>query len=103
MAIHRAAYLASPSVDHFGRTMLVTFNKSLVAYLGQYGDDALKHVDVRNYHWFARGYLNRRGQMRFNAICSPDQRRSLIERAVAAVAARHDGHPLFKSSASFLS
>ena len=29
----------------------------------------LQNVDVRNYHHFARGYLDSRGRMSYNAIC----------------------------------
>jgi DNA helicase IV len=37
LALHRAAYLANPATDHAGRTLLVTFNKCLVAYLQALG------------------------------------------------------------------
>ena len=33
LAILRAAFLADPSTDHFGPTLLVTFNRTLVTYL----------------------------------------------------------------------
>jgi RecA/RadA recombinase len=39
LALHRAAYLANPATDHAGRTLLVTFNKCLVAYLQALGGD----------------------------------------------------------------
>lgn len=71
LAIHRAAYLANPQTDHGGRTLLVTFNKCLVAYLRSLGA-GLGLVEVRNYHHFARGYLNSRGKMSWNAIADSD-------------------------------
>ncbi|MEA2602287.1 MAG: hypothetical protein QOF89_3279 [Acidobacteriota bacterium] len=37
LAIHRAIYLANPATDHGGRTLLVTFNRCLVAYLEAIG------------------------------------------------------------------
>ncbi len=59
LAIHRAVYLANPATEHGGRTLLVTFNRCLVAYL-----EALRgklgQIEVRNYHKFARGYLAHR-------------------------------------------
>ena len=33
LAIHRALFLAHPNTDHCGRTLLVTFNQTLVKYL----------------------------------------------------------------------
>ena len=33
MAVHRTLYLANPKTDHHGRTLLLTFNRCLVAYL----------------------------------------------------------------------
>ena len=33
LAILRSAYLSDPSTDHHGKTLLVTFNRALVAYL----------------------------------------------------------------------
>ena len=32
LAILRAAYLSDPSTDHYGKTLLITFTRSLVAY-----------------------------------------------------------------------
>jgi superfamily I DNA/RNA helicase len=51
---------------------------------------------VENYHTFARGYLNARGKMPTNGICSDlDHRESLIRSAVREVANRYEKHPLF--------
>jgi superfamily I DNA/RNA helicase len=63
LALHRAAWLATLS-QHRGRTLLVTFNKTLVYYLRALGSSALANVDVENYHAFARGYLSSRGQLK---------------------------------------
>ncbi len=57
LAILRSAYLADPQTDHHGKTLLVTFNRALVAYLKHLQDRKLAHVVVENYHTFARGYL----------------------------------------------
>lgn len=46
------------------KVLLVTFNKSLVTYLNSISDNNLYKVDVRNYHWFARGYLDYRGMIK---------------------------------------
>lgn len=84
LALHRAAYLANPATDHGGRTLLVTFNKCLVAYLQALGG-RLGKVDVRNYHHFARGYLASRGKMERNAIASPDLAATFGQQAIDAV------------------
>lgn len=86
LAIHRAAFLADSDTDHGGRTLLVTFNKCLVAYLQALGA-GLGQVDVRNYHHFARGYLNRRGKMSWNAIADGDVAQAFVQSAVDAVKA----------------
>ena len=81
LAIHRAAYLASRAVDHGGATLLLTFNRSLVAYLkGVSG--GIENVDVRNYHKFARGYLKTRGKMGYGWICDPGEKEAMCRQAV---------------------
>jgi len=67
LAIHRAAYLAKRTRTS-QKVLLVTFNKSLVTYLKAIGEDSLTKVDVRNYHWFARGYLGHIGMLGYNDI-----------------------------------
>src|SRR2546426_10224386 len=62
LAILRAAYLSDERTAHHGRTLLLTFNKTLVSYLRHIGAAELKHVVVENYHKFARGYLHSRGK-----------------------------------------
>ena len=37
LAILRALYLADPATDHFGPTLLVTFNRCLVTYMKHLG------------------------------------------------------------------
>lgn len=82
LAIYRSIYLANPDTDHHGRTLLVTFNRCLVAYLESLAGFP-HNVDVRNYHRFARGYLDSVGKMSHNCICGPDQMKVLCSQAVA--------------------
>jgi superfamily I DNA/RNA helicase len=96
MGIHRAAFVADERGDHGGRTLLVTFNKTLVTYLEHLRPPELRNVDVRNYHHFARGYLAQRGLMSYNGICDNDQRDLLIAQAIQSVAARRNGETLFR-------
>lgn len=96
MAIHRAAYVADPRTDHGGRTLLVTFNRALVTYLKHLRPPELRHVDVRTYHHFARGYLQSRGRMSYNAICDNNVRETIISEAIAAVGTRLNGDPLLR-------
>jgi superfamily I DNA/RNA helicase len=87
MAMLRALMLADPRTEHAGRTLLVTFNKSLLAFLKHVIPDGTVDLDVRNYHRFARGYLNARGAMRPNSIVDPYSRAELISRALEIVRA----------------
>jgi superfamily I DNA/RNA helicase len=84
------------AATHGGRTLLVTFNKTLVTYLEHLRPPELRNVDVRNYHHFARGYLAQRGLMSYNAICDNEQRDLLIAQAMQSVAARRNGEALFR-------
>jgi superfamily I DNA/RNA helicase len=88
MAIHRAANLANPLGSNSGRVLLVTYNRTLVAYLNYWRPAALANVTIENYHAFALGYLNSVGKMGPSSICKEPQRRELVERAVATVAGR---------------
>ena len=81
LAIHRAAYLADPAFDHGGAALLLTFNKSLVTYLNGVSR-GIDHVDVRNYHRFARGYLDARGKMGFGWICGRSEQEAFCRQAV---------------------
>jgi hypothetical protein len=57
-----------PRVPNHGKTLLVTFNNALVAYLRHLGTNVLGDVTVETYHKFGRGYLNSRGVMKWNDI-----------------------------------
>lgn len=87
MAIHRAADLANRESPHAGATLLVTFNKTLVAYLRSIGDERLHDVTTEHYHLFARGYLNGRGRMGgYGSILNHINRPDYVRRAIADVA-----------------
>ncbi len=102
LAMLRSAYLADPGTDHSGRTLLVTFNRTLVSYLRSLGG-ALRGVQFENYHKFARGYLASQGLMARNGITGPDDRQRLIAGAISDVAARYPDHPLFQQGVGFFS
>jgi superfamily I DNA/RNA helicase len=89
IAILRAAYLAKK--DSSEKTLLVTFNKTLVTYLRALGEAELNNVDIRTYHEFARGYLNSRGKMRLNAILDPVDKLTLTAKALEVV--KSEGQP----------
>lgn len=55
LALYRAAYLSERSMPHAGRTLLLTFNTTLVTYLKYLKPIELGNVHVGNYHTFARG------------------------------------------------
>jgi superfamily I DNA/RNA helicase len=101
MALHRAAFLADDRTGHGGKTLLVTYNRTLVTYLDHLRPPELQGVDVRNYHRFARGYLGGRGLMDYNVICDEDGREALIGTAVHNVSARRPGEALFQRPLEF--
>jgi superfamily I DNA/RNA helicase len=85
MAIHRAALLANPLMSSAGKVLLVTYNRTLVAYLNYWRPPALANVTIENYHTFARGYLAHRGRMSNGSICEGEEREGIIAQAVANV------------------
>lgn len=90
MAVHRAAYLANPKTAHAGRTLLLSYNNSLLAYLNYLRPPELSDVDICTYHRFARGYLNSRGLLDDRKICATEGlRRHFLAQAIARV--RADG------------
>ena len=82
LAILRSLYLSDPSTDHGGRTLLVTFNRCLVTYMKHLAGATQRPVDVRNFHRFARGYLDSRNSLPRGSICTPADRRRFITLAV---------------------
>ena len=100
MAMLRALSLADPRTAHSGRTLLVTFNKSLLAFLRHVIAEDVVGLDVLNYHRFARGYLDVRGMMGSNAIVKPFPRIELISRALELVRAERD-EPVLRRDVNF--
>ena len=78
MAVLRSLYLAAPSTNHGGPTLLVTFNRCLVTYMKSLAGIIERPVTVENYHRFAQGYLTSRGNLPWGSICRPDERRRFI-------------------------
>jgi hypothetical protein len=101
MAILRAAYLGDPNLPGNGRVLLLTYNKALSGYIRSISEKRLKNVTVEHYHLFARGYLNAKGLMGFNAIIGSIPRRNLLTAAIGAVKANHGPHSLFDRSIGF--
>lgn len=102
LALYRAAYLSETSIPHAGKTLLLTLNKALVTYLKYLKPTELRNVQIETNHTFAQGYLNVRGKMWFNCICSdPDERRGYISRAVKAVESGYEPSKFFKRSIEF--
>ena len=82
LAILRSLYLAAPSTDHGGPTLLVTFNRCLVTYMKSLAGTIDRDLVVENYHRFARGYLSSRGKMPQGSICQPQERLRFIRLAL---------------------
>ena len=101
LAILRSVYLADPSTNHGGRTLLVTFNRCLVTYMKHLAGVIHRHVVVENYHRFARGYLHYRGKMPGGSICTPQERFHFIHRALDDAKAGGDRSPILQRPAEF--
>ena len=102
LALYRAAYLSEPSMPHSGKTLLLTFNRILVTYLKHLKPPELRNVKIENYHVFARGYLNFRGKMKNNCICSDDfERRKYIGQALEAIKSNYEPSTFFKRPIEF--
>jgi len=103
LALYRAAYLSSEDMPHYGKTLLLTYNKALVVYLNHLIPPELRSVTIENYHKFARGYLNSRGKMGYDSICNSDLRHSLIEKSIDKVRERHKKSKFFERPVTFFS
>jgi DNA helicase IV len=97
MAILRAALLSHAS----GKTLLITFNKTLSSYLRFLAADVIDAVTVENFHKFARGYLRVRGAMTGSAILPTGRYTKLVEEAVQHVAGKHGSHAFFSRPVAF--
>jgi superfamily I DNA/RNA helicase len=101
LAILRATYLSSKEAPHHGRTLLLTFNNTLISYLKHWAPKLHADLTVETYHKFARGYLNSRGKMGFNCICEGNLYESLVGQAVAQAKAGDADHPIWKRPQRF--
>jgi len=102
MAMLRSLFLSDTRAEHGGRTLLVTFNKALLAFLRNVVPDQGDSLHVRNYHWFARGYLASRRDLPYGSILDDSPRRRLIEHAVIAVRGRSNDSVLQREMAFFV-
>lgn len=102
LAILRSAYLADANTSGGGRTLLVTFNRALVAYLKHLRDPSLSNVTVENYHKFARGYLACRGKIGRNSICGPQLKSELISEISLSSAGKKKLPSLFSRGTNFI-
>jgi len=101
LALYRAAYLSAQGFTHSGKTLLLTFNKTLVTYLKFLQSSTLKNVQIETYHKFARGYLSCRDKMKNNCICDNKLRKELIEKAIIEVSKSNESSKFFKRPIEF--
>lgn len=101
MAIHRAAHLADPRTRNHGRVLLLTYNRSLVTYLRHLAGNDDANITIETYGRFARGYLNSRGLMGYNAIAGADERAMFVGQAIMAVAAQYGPTNFFAREREF--
>ena len=101
MAILRAAYLSDPRRPDHGRTLLITFNKTLGTYIRHVAEDVLDRVRVENFHLFARGYLASRGLLPDGWLLQPRRRQTFVLAAIAQVTALGSGDALLSRQVGF--
>lgn len=101
MAILRAQYLSDSALPGGGRTLVITFNNSLVTYIRLLANDVLKGVNVENYHTFARGYLASVGKMGRTSILSAEKQREIVGNAVSSVSSKYQANPFFQRPLDF--
>ncbi|MBC9030783.1 UvrD-helicase domain-containing protein [Sphingomonas sp. JC676] len=101
MAILRAAYLSDPRRPDHGRTLLITFNKTLGTYIRHIAKDVLDRVKVENFHLFARGYLASRGLLPDGWLLQPHRRQTFVLAAMAQVKALGSGDALLSRPVGF--
>jgi DNA helicase IV len=103
MAMLRARYLAADSTPGNGPVLLITYNRSLAAYIRHKQGGDFPRVKVETYGKFAGGYLNSRGRMRGykDVLKPPKHRRTLVMRAVENVAAQYKPSKFFERDALF--
>ena len=101
LAILRSLYLAEPSTEHGGRTLLVTFNRCLVTYMRHLAGAIDGSVAVENYHRFARGYLSSRGRLPWGSISTPNDRSSFIQGALHEAQAAGERHAILRRPVEF--
>lgn len=101
LAILRSLYLADPSTDHGGRTLLVTFNKCLVTYMKRLAGTVQQPVFIENYHRFARGYLSSRSKLSWGSICNPSDRSRFIRFALREAQADSRQSPILQRPEKF--
>lgn len=101
LAILRSLYLADPSTDHGGPTLLVTFTRCLVTYMRHLAGSIQQPVVVENYHRFARGYLSSRDKMLRGSICSPDERLDFIRYALEKMRGSNSRSPILQRPPEF--
>ena len=103
MAILRAAYLSDPGMPDHGKTLLLTFNKALGAFIRSIAAPELRRVTVEHAHKFARGYLSAKGLLGYNDVAKGYRRDSFILSAFSTVRSRHPNSPLFRRPLNFFS
>jgi superfamily I DNA/RNA helicase len=81
LSVLRALYLSDPEAEHSGRTLLVTYNKSLLAYLNHLIPPGTKCLEASTYHHFALAYLEKCGKMKKDWTIRDLRELSLIKEA----------------------
>ena len=101
LAARRVLYLADPDTSHYGRTLLLTYNRCLATYFRSLVKFP-PHVDVKTYHQFATKYLQERGKMQHDCICEDEEQKRLCRHVVSEATKSGVVNPILKRPIEFL-
>lgn len=99
MAVARALYLASAETPGNGRTLIITYNRTLVRYINSLARTTGLPIQVENYHRFARGYLRTQGLFQDNDILKVPSH--LVGQAVREVTRESPENEFFRRPSKF--
>lgn len=81
LSVLRALYLCNPETEGSGRTLLLTYNRSLLAYLNHFIPPGTQRLDACTYHHFAVDYLEKSGKLQKGSTVRSLHELSLIKEA----------------------
>ena len=102
LAVLRALYLSDASHPHAGKTLLVTYNKALLAYVNHLIPKSATDLDACTYHQFAREYLKTLGKIQPGWTVLGNHKMGLVKQALEEVRKQSDDEILKNPTGFFV-